>query len=341
MADPRFYVRAGPFSLGELARLAKASLAPGADPEFRVVDAGAIEAVESGEIAYAAKPREAQRAASKNSIALIVPPDIARTDLTAECLLCEEPQRAFAVILAHLYPPDRQPTFPPQGTAIDPSAKIAGSCMLAERVVIGAHVEIGEDTRIGPNAAIGPGVKIGRWCRIGAGVSISHALIGDRVIIAPNCAIGQDGFGYVIGPKGHLKFPQLGRVILQDDVELGALTAIDRGGLGDTVIGQGTKIDNLVHIAHNCRIGRHCMIAGQCGFGGSVEIGDFVVMGGQVAIRDHMTIGSGAILAGRTGVTDHVPAGETYAGFPGRPVAHWRREVALLARMVKNRRRPD
>ncbi len=159
--------------------------------------------------------------------------------------------------------------------------------------VIGPAAEIGAGTVIAANAVIGPGVRIGRNCSIGAGATLMHALIGDRVIIHPGCRIGQDGFGYLPDRGGHIKIPQIGRVIIQDDVEIGANTTIDRGGTRDTVIGEGTKIDNLVQIGHNCSIGRHCFIVSQTGISGSVDVGDYVVLGGQVGIADHLSIGNG------------------------------------------------
>ena len=172
---------------------------------------------------------------------------------------------------------------------------------------------------IGATAVIGPGVQIGRDCAIGPGASIMHALIGDDVILHGGCRIGQDGFRYHPSAKGHVKVPQLGRVIIQDNVEIGANTAIDRGGSGDTVIGEGTKIDNLVQIGHNCMIGRHCIIVRRMRASGSVVLGDYVVLGGQVGIADHVTIGEGAVVGAKSGVMSDIPAGQQWFGYPAMP----------------------
>jgi UDP-3-O-[3-hydroxymyristoyl] glucosamine N-acyltransferase len=179
---------------------------------------------------------------------------------------------------------------------------------------------------------IGADVRIGRHCTIGIGASLIHALIGDRVIVHPGARIGQDGFGYVPGPGGHLKVPQVGRVVVQDDVEIGANTTIDRGASRDTVIGEGTKIDNLVQIGHNCIIGRHCIIVGQSGISGSVTLGDYVMLGAKVGIADHVTVGEGAQIGATAGVMNDVPPGARWIGAPARPAKEFFREVAILKR---------
>jgi UDP-3-O-[3-hydroxymyristoyl] glucosamine N-acyltransferase len=213
------------------------------------------------------------------------------------------------------------------------SAHIEAGVTIDPLAVIGPGAEIGTGTMIAPGAVIGPHVAIGRNCAIGAGVTVQHALIGDRVIIHPGVRIGQDGFGYLPSRQGHQKIPQTRRVIIQDDVEIGANTTIDRGSTRDTVIGEGTKIDNLVQIAHNVVVGRHCLIASQSGISGSVKMGDFVMMGGQVGLADNLTIGAGAMIGAKSGLMSDVPPGGRWMGLPAVPARQWWKMVATLRRL--------
>jgi UDP-3-O-[3-hydroxymyristoyl] glucosamine N-acyltransferase len=215
------------------------------------------------------------------------------------------------------------------------SARLEANVTVDPLAVIGPNTQIGSGTVIGARTVIGPEVYIGRDCAVGPDATIQHALIGDRVIIHPGVRIGQDGFGYLPSPQGHEKIPQTKRVIIQDDVEIGANTTIDRGGTRDTVIGEGTKIDNLVQIGHNCTIGRHCLIVAHVGISGSVVVGDFVVLAGQVGIADHVKIGAGAILGGGAGLMSDVPAGARWVGSPAEPAIDWKRGVATVRRLVR------
>jgi len=218
---------------------------------------------------------------------------------------------------------------------IDPAARLEDDVIVDPLAVIGPDVEIGSGTVIGAGAVIGPSVKIGRDCNVGAGSTIHYALIGNNVLIHPGCHIGQDGYGFVFGANGHLKVPQTGRVLIQNHVEIGAGTTIDRGSLRDTVIGEGTKIDNQVQVGHNVTIGRHSLIAAQCGLAGSLTIGDNVAMGAKVGVNNHIHIGNGAQITAMSGVKDSVPAGERWGGYFAKPTKQWFREILAVERLTQ------
>jgi UDP-3-O-[3-hydroxymyristoyl] glucosamine N-acyltransferase len=212
-------------------------------------------------------------------------------------------------------------------------ATLGKGCRIDPGAVIGARSEIGERCHIGANAVIGEGIVIGDDCIIGACASLSHSILGDRVYIHPGARIGQDGFGFASSEAGHLRIPQIGRVIIHDDVEVGANTTIDRGSGSDTIIGAGCKIDNLVQIAHNVHLGRCCVIVSQVGISGSTKLGDFVVCAGQAGFSEHLTIGDGVTLAARAGVIHDLEAGRTYGGAPAVPIMQWRRQTVALTRL--------
>ncbi len=339
MNHPGFFTRSGPFSLAEVAK------AVGAEAP---ADAAALEApIEDVRPLDEAGPRHLTfldnkkylplLAETKAGACLIAPALAARVPAGTTPVPMRVPYRGFALALALFYPQAMQPMVAAAGamTPIDPTAKIEDGAVIEPGVVIGPEASIGRGTRIAAGAVVGARVAIGRDCYIGALSTVTHALIGDRVIIHAGVRIGQDGFGFAMGPGGHLKVPQIGRVVIQDDVEIGANTTIDRGALKDTMIGEGTKIDNLVQIGHNVVIGRHCVIVAQCGISGSTVFGDFVVMGGQSGTVGHIRIGAGAQVAGASHPKDDVPAGARYAGTPAKPLKTWARELALIDRLVR------
>jgi UDP-3-O-[3-hydroxymyristoyl] glucosamine N-acyltransferase len=339
VADPRFYVNRGPVVLAEVCARAGIELPKAASADAKIFDVATLDSAGPDDLVFcvgAAARRELGR--SRAGYCLLEANAEAGAPHGMVLLHCASPAAAFAGVAALLYPEHGLSRWE-QVDAIDRSA-IVGACVsIAPGAVIGAGAEIGDGTRIGPNAVIGPGVTIGRNCEIGSNVTITHSYVGDRVTILPGAQIGQPGFGFTSGRAGHEKVPQLGRVILQDRVEVGACTTIDRGALADTVIGEGTKIDNLVQIGHNCHIGRHCVIVGQVGMSGSCELGEFVVLGGQVGLADHARIGDGARLAARSAMAPgELPGGQDYGGVPAIPVREWRRQMAAIAMLGRRRR---
>jgi UDP-3-O-[3-hydroxymyristoyl] glucosamine N-acyltransferase len=267
--------------------------------------------------------------------ACLVTPDYAdAVPESSAVLVTRQPQAAYALAALRLH---RERRLDPADPPIHPTAEVEDGVSLGHGVVVGAGARIGAGTAIGPNCVIGPGVAIGRNCRLGANVVISHALIGDRVQILAGAVIGEAGFGVGASRTGVIDMPQLGRAILQDGVTVGACSCIDRGAWDDTVVGENTKIDNLVQIAHNVRLGRNCVLAAHTGISGSVTVGDGAQFGGRAGIADHLDIGAGARIAAAAGVMKDVPAGETWAGSPARQLRRFMRETAWLARKAHGR----
>ena len=226
------------------------------------------------------------------------------------------------------------------GSLVHPTAEIAEGVTVEPGAVIGREAVIGSSTIVAAGAVVGYRVVLGRDCYVGSGATITHALIGDGVIVHAGARIGQDGFGFAMSATGHRKVPQIGRVIIRDHVEIGANSTVDRGSLSDTVIGEGTKIDNQVQIAHNVVIGRHCVIVAQSGVAGSAELGDFVVMGAHSGVVGHIKVGSGAHIAGMAHVKDDVEAGARMGGTPARPFNEWAREVAAVRQLGRKKPKP-
>lgn len=344
MAEPSFFPVAASLSFSEVASLCGVALPEGADPVRLVEGVAPLETAGAGDAAYMDNPKYvAALTATGAGLCFVSPRFAERVPAGTVALVTPAPYHAFAKLLATFHPQALRPASMFGSAGVAPGAFVHATARLEADVtvdpgaVIGPGAEIGAGTVVGPHAVIGPQVRVGRNCSVGAGATLQCALIGNRVIIHPGARIGQDGFGFAMGPKGHMKVPQVGRVIIQDDVEIGANSSIDRGASRDTVIGEGTKIDNLVQIGHNCVIGRHCVIVSQVGIAGSTTLEDFVVLGGQVGLAGHLTIGMGAQVAAQSGVAGDIPRGARYGGYPAQPALSWAREAALLKQLVAKR----
>ena len=328
--------------LADLAGRLGASLPPEANAEALIEDVRPLADAQPQHLSFLDNRKYMPLLRETRAGACLIAPVFAdRVPAATVALAIKAPYRGFAAALQIFYPEALQPKAAMTRAGeplVHPSAQIADGALVEPGAVIGREAQIGSGTTVAAGALVGYRVVVGQGCYIGPGVSLTHAIVGDRVILHAGVRIGQDGFGFAMGPQGHLKVPQIGRVILHDDVEIGANSCVDRGALKDTVIGQGSKIDNLVQIGHNVVMGRHCVIVGQTGISGSTELGDFVVMGGQSGAVGHIKVGTGAQIAGGGHAKDDVPAGARMGGTPAVPMAEWARQIAALKRLGRRSR---
>lgn len=324
--------------MAQIAGITGAELRDPADAAFSVAGVGPLDEANESQLSFLDNPKYREALIRTKAGACVVHPDVVKyVPQNVRALISKSPYKAYALAAQAFYPV----VLPAAGIAatarIHPTAKIAANCVIEDYAVIGEDVEIGEGTWIEPHAVISTGCLIGRNCRIGAHTSVAFALIGDNVRLYAGVRVGQDGFGFAIDPAGYVKVPQLGRVIIEGHSEVGANTTIDRGTLGDTVIGAGSWIDNLVQIGHNVKIGKACIIAAQTGISGSTQVGNYVAIGGQVGIAGHLKIGDMARLAAKSGVTRDVPAKEEWMGYPAMPMRQNLRQVATLNQMINKK----
>ena len=338
MADRRFFENAGPFALSVLAEIAEAELAEGSDGSRTFSDVAPLDAAGPDDVSFLDNRRYVDQFRESRAGACIVDPELAdRAPEGMVLLLTKRPYRGYAKLAQAFYPlPQPRPGVHPTAV-VDSSAALGAGCELGPGVVIGPNAKIGRGCRIEANAVVGAAVVIGDGTVVGPNVSLAFCHIGRACQIHAGARIGTRGFGFSMDPEGFVDVPQLGRVLVEDGVEIGANSTIDRGAGPDTVIGAGAKIDNLVQIGHNVRIGRGCVLVAQSGVAGSSVLQDFVAVAAQAGISGHLKVGTGAQIGAKAGVMRDIPSGMTVLGSPARPVRDFFRLCAMWDRQLKAR----
>ncbi|MEI8295242.1 MAG: UDP-3-O-(3-hydroxymyristoyl)glucosamine N-acyltransferase [Alphaproteobacteria bacterium] len=341
MADPRFYKKQGPFTLKELVSIGGEPIAGTYDDAVLIDDVASLEHAQAGQLTYCDNKKHIDHLAACQARAVLIAPALADVvPAHVMALIVKRPRRAFALMAQCFYPDSSLPQPMIAATAvIHPTATLGTGCCIDDYAIIGAGVSIGPSCHVGAHVCIGDGVQLGQGCRIEPFVNVQYALIGDFVTIQSGTKIGQAGFGFDMDESGFISIPQVGRVIIEDNVGIGANTTIDRGSGADTVIGAGSRIDNLVQIAHNVVLGKNCVLVAQVGIAGSTCLGNFVIAAGQVGIADHLKIGDGVRIAAQSGLMRDVEAGKTIAGSPAIAVRDWHRQTVMLQRLSNERRK--
>lgn len=341
MADPNFFDNAGPHRLSEIAAKIGIDLPANIQQDLLIHDVAPLHHANEDQLSFLDNIKYKTDLGRTKAGCVLVREDLLPLVPSGTIgLACPSPYKAYALTAQFFYPytPPAETCIAPHAH-IDESAEIGDSCHIENGAVIYQGAKIGAQCVIGAGAVIGRNVQIGEGCVIGPNAVLSHCILGDHVTIYRGVAIGQDGFGFAIDPAGHVKVPQLGRVVIEDGVEIGANTCIDRGAGPDTVIGAGTWIDNLVQIGHNVKIGKGCVIVAHVGISGSTVLEDYVVLGGQVGVAGHLRIGKGARVAAQSGVMRDIPAGTEQMGSPAIPIKTNMRQIALLNRMLKENKK--
>ncbi len=339
MTDPRFFKKSAPKTLADLAAIAGGTLSDSSQAGLKITDVAPLDQAGADQISFLDNMRYKDSfAASKAAACIVAEKMISFAPKGMALIISRNPYKSYALVAQAFYPDEYPAAEISKGAHVDASASIGKGCVIEAGAVIKANAKIGDGCWIESNAVIGEGVELGAKCRIGFTATVSHAVLGQAVRLYPGVRIGQDGFGFAIDPAGHVKVPQLGRVLIGDNVEIGANTCIDRGAGPDTVIGSGVWIDNLVQIGHNVKIGKGCVLVAQSGVAGSTVFEDYVVLAAQAGVAGHLRVGMGARIGAKAGVMKDIPAGEEQLGAPAMPVKEFMRQVIALKQLTKKQK---
>ena len=331
--DARFFARSGPHRLADVARIVGAEIDAG---DTLIHGVSPLQTAGPDQVSFLDNRRYVDLLATTRAGAVIVHPELAaHVPVGTVALPTGTPYVAWAKVAAMFFPRPPVTAGVHPSAVIDETATVDDTAEIGPNVVIGPRVTVGARSTIGAGTVIAQGVMVGSDCRIGALVSLSHAVLGDRVSLTPGVKVGQEGFGFAQTDRGFLTVPQLGRVIIESDVDIGANTTVDRGSTQDTVIGAGSRIDNLVQIAHNVRLGRCCVVVAQAGIAGSATLGDFVMVAAQAGLNGHITVGSKARIGAQAGVMSDLAGGTDVVGSPAEPVRDFFRGVATLRKLTR------
>ncbi len=328
-------------AIGDLAKRLDAEVV--GDASVQIEGAAPLESAGPSELSFLARRKYLRYLSQTRAAAVIVARDLGRLGDVPEgtaLLWVDDAHLALAKALALLYPEESRPPEIAPTAVVAPGAELGAGVSIGPYAIIESRVQLADAVRVGALTRVGEGSAVGRGSELKDHVTLyPGTIIGERCVVHSGVRLGVDGYGYVYGKAGHRKVPQVGRCVIEDDVEIGANTTIDRGSVGETRVGAGTKIDNLVHIAHNVKVGRNCLIVAQVGISGSTTVGDGVALAGQVGIIGHLKIGDGAQVAAQSGVSNDIPAGEIWFGYPARPRTQVMRASAALLKLPKLMRR--
>ncbi len=336
MIDTNFFIKKAEFTLKEIADICGATLQNESKSEVKISDINTMNKATAGEICFFYDRKKKAEGANIKATACVTTSDLAQFVAPEVAVLTSDnPKLGFLKLNEAMYAEKRPSAKIAETAVIGEGTKMGEGCTVGDYVVIGENVEIGAGTIIEPFAVIRDNCKIGSNCRIGSHAYIAYTIMGNNCYIYNGARLGQDGFGFQTIGGVHKRIPQLGRVIIGNDVEIGSNTCVDRGALDDTVVGDGTRVDNLVQIAHNDKLGRGCVIVSQTGIAGSCNFGDYVVCGGQSGFADHLNVGSGAQIAAQSGIMRDIEAGTVVMGSPAVPFKDFMRQVSFLQRNSK------